>query len=125
MDEQKPEVRRLDEQKVVVPGLDKQQLVERKAQKHEASSFFDRLIDQLFNKWWGKVLGSVLFAWFAYSAYERFTRLESGELNEVRDAKWVIALYELFGKWPPVVMLAVLGALLLVWGLNQLRTGKE
>jgi len=87
----------------------------------EKKPLFERMVDA----WWGKAVFGIVSFVAGYSAYSDFTKLENGEVESIWGAKFSIRLYELFGKWPPVILFILGGILLLGWGLKQMASGKE
>lgn len=67
----------------------------------------DRILDPLLNRWWGKVLFGTAIVLLAYWLYGDFCRLEAGEKQLIVGSKLIVSTYKLFGKWPPVLLVAI------------------
>jgi len=85
----------------------------------------DEFWDNLLGTWWGKILMSLLLLFIAWGIFSYFTKLEAGEA-EGRLVPWyVAAAYYIGGKWTVSGIFGVLGLLLGIGGIHQLRTGEE
>lgn len=78
----------------------------------------------LFNAWWGKLLGGTVFwglgIWLFYELGK--LEVEGGRLR----IHWLIAVvYNLGGRWGAVGLCALLGTLLLGHGLYQFSTAAK
>jgi hypothetical protein len=83
------------------------------------------LLDRMVDEWWGKAALGVFLLVIAWLMFGEFTQLEHGQVERVWAPKWVIYMYQLVGKWPPVINFGLLGAGATAWGIWQLASGKE
>ena len=81
--------------------------------------------DKLMKAWWGKIIASVLMTFITYSQYVKFSEIESGERKLSMVNRTTRSLYNLGGKWGVVCVGAIIAIAMLVWGIKQLKTGKE
>jgi len=77
------------------------------------------LFDWLLGFWWAKVLLGLFLggfgAWLAYYLGSRGGRVW-----------WVVGVvWNLLGPWGIIGVFGVLGLMFIIWGLAQLKTGKE
>jgi len=78
----------------------------------------------LVDKWWGKVVGGVLLAGVAVLMYQELAEIEASGGSTETDGV-IGRVYELGGIWGGVGFFIVLSVACILWGLNQLRTGRE
>ncbi len=67
-----------------------------------------------------KIVGGVLILWLAYYFNGELLELESGTREKVRTLSYLVIVYSLFGRVAAVDLHALLGSVILVWGLIQL-----
>lgn len=83
------------------------------------------LFDKAMEIWWGKCVLGIAFAVFAAWLYVELSKLDSGEKESMTVIKFISFLYDIGGKWPPVVVFGLVGVGIFAWGVKQLLSGRE
>lgn len=69
---------------------------------------------------WGKILVGIIFGGAVIYLHNLFTDLETGAIQSARLNVIFIFLYKTLGHIPTLVVIGLLGAVFVIWGIRQL-----